>query len=121
MNQTIITRFYESMNARDWQFFASLLTENIIYRVPQTREIICGKAAYVDFNATFPGNWTVEPLSIHENTQSLVARVKFEINNEVMTNIAYITLEDNKISQIEDFWCEDYEPPMRTSAFVERE
>jgi hypothetical protein len=35
----------------------ALRVEDVLYDMRQTRERIRGKAAYVEFNATYPGQW----------------------------------------------------------------
>ena len=56
----IIEKYWKAANARDWETFESLLHKDIVYEIPQTRERIRGRTAFREFNASYPGNWTLE-------------------------------------------------------------
>ena len=59
-NQQRIQRYAETLNARDLTAVGDLLHEDVLYEVPQTRERVRGREAYLEFNLTFPGDWTLE-------------------------------------------------------------
>ncbi len=53
----VIAAFWKAMSARDWAGFGALLAPGVVYELPQTRERVRGRDAYVRFNAQYPGEW----------------------------------------------------------------
>jgi hypothetical protein len=54
----VIAAYWAAAEARDWDAFAGLLAEDVVYQSPQTREQVRGRTAYLRFNAEgFPGDW----------------------------------------------------------------
>lgn len=119
-NRDLVARYYHSLNARDWEAFKRTLAGNVVYEIPQTRERVCGLANYVDFNATFPGDWTLEVVRLITDDVGAAGQVTFRVGGQEMTGISFFTIEDGKISHITDFWPEPYAPPERLSHWVER-
>jgi len=116
----LIERYWRYANARDWPAFGSLLAENIVYEVPQTRERVRGKEAYIEFNATYPGAWQAEVMRIIAEESRAVSNVAFRIGAEIAVGISFFELEDGRITRIIDYWPEPYEPPLRNTAHIER-
>ena len=57
----VVAAYWAAAEARDWDGFAGLVAEHVVYEAPQTRERVRGRAAYVRFNAEgFPGDWHLE-------------------------------------------------------------
>ena len=120
-NRDLVLRYYQSLNARDWETFASTLALDVFYEVPQTRERVRGREHYVDFNATFPGDWTIEVVRVVADEKGAAGQILFRDGDSEATGIALFTLEGGKILRILDYWPEPYEPPKRRSPFVERD
>ncbi len=59
--RALVHAFAEALDQRDWDAFAAVLSPDVVYELPQTRERIRGRDRYVQFNAEYPGNWHVEP------------------------------------------------------------
>lgn len=116
----LIESYWRYANARDWPAFGTLLAESIIYEVPQTRERVRGKEAYVEFNATYPGEWHAEVVRIIAEHSRAVSNVAFGIGAEIATGISFFELEDGRITRITDYWPEPYEPPVRNTSRIER-
>ena len=51
----VARRFLETLEARAWTEWQALLSEAVVYELPQTRERIRGRAAYREFNEIYPG------------------------------------------------------------------
>ena len=119
-NQQRIYRYLETLNARDWVAFATLLHEDVIYEVPQTRERVRGREAYLDFNQTFPGDWTLQAVRVIADALRGCAEISFQVSNQAMPAIAFFEFQDGLIVRITDYWPDRYEPPARASKFVER-
>jgi len=57
--RTALLRAYvETLQARDWDRFAELLHPDVVYRMPQTREVVRGRAAYLRWNQDYPDGWS---------------------------------------------------------------
>lgn len=54
----VVTAYWAAANERDWDAFGDLLSDDVVYEGPQTRERVRGRANYVRFNVEgFPGDW----------------------------------------------------------------
>lgn len=119
-NHQLIERYYHALNLKDWASFAATLADEVLYEVPQTREQVRGLAAYLDFNQTFPGEWTIEVVRIITDDERGCGQVNFNLDGQEMVGITFFEFKDGKIQHLTDFWPENYEPPTRASRFVER-
>lgn len=118
---TLVHRYWAAAQARDWPAFAACVHPEVVYRVPQTREIVRGRADYVEFNATYPGDWTVQVISVAEAPGQAVSRTAFTVGDgEAVTGISFFEIHDGLITAIDDFWPEPYAPPPRATAVVQR-
>ncbi|MGI9093903.1 MAG: nuclear transport factor 2 family protein [Mycobacteriales bacterium] len=53
-----VAAYWAAGEARDWQRFGDLLSEQVVYEAPQSRERVRGRESSVRFNAEgFPGDW----------------------------------------------------------------
>ena len=43
--------YWAAAEARDWAAFGALLADGVVYEVPQSRERVSGREAYIRFNA----------------------------------------------------------------------
>jgi hypothetical protein len=117
----IINRYWSACQARDWKKFSALLAPDLVYELPQTRERIIGRKAYVEFNATFPGDWEVEIVRMLGNHKHAASWNSFEVNGNEHVGVCFFELdENNRISHITDFWPEPYEPPAGREHLTER-
>jgi hypothetical protein len=92
----------------------------VLYEVPQTQERVRGRSAYVEFNATYPGDWSLEIEHIVANGQQAVSKVAFDVDGETATGITFFEFRDGLIARITDYWPESYEPPARMTDRIER-
>jgi predicted ester cyclase len=54
----VVAAYWAAAEARDWDAFGALLADDVIYRGPQTREQVRGRAAYMRFNVEgFAYDW----------------------------------------------------------------
>jgi ketosteroid isomerase-like protein len=119
LNKALIARYWSAASARDWQAFGELLHPEVVYEVPQTRERVRGREDYVEFNASYPGDWGVEVKSLITSETQGVSRIDFSIAGEVQTGVSFFELQDGMIRKITDFWPEEYEPPQRYCRNIE--
>ncbi|MEJ6000822.1 nuclear transport factor 2 family protein [Paucibacter soli] len=119
--RTLATRFWETANATDWTSFAALLSPDMVYEVPQTRERVRGRDDMVEFFRTWPGEWRVELLQLIADDKSAVTVFDFvSPGAPSMRGMTFFAVAEGLITRLTDYWPEDYEPPARASAVVRR-
>jgi hypothetical protein len=118
----VIAAFWKAVSARDWAGFGALLAPDVVYELPQTRERVRGREAYVRFNAEYPGEWEIAPLRIVGAGRSGASWIRFVVDGgEEQTGISFFDLDDDGlIARIHDFWPVPYEPPPGREHLVER-
>ena len=108
-------RFLSTLEAREWESWAALLAEDVVYEMPQTRERITGRAAYLEFNRTYPGDWHLTPKVVIGDPERSVAWFAFTHGEDAGEAQAFFEVgPDGLITRVTDFWPEPYDPPART-------
>ena len=109
---TIAARYWATIEARDWDAFAQLLADDVVYELPQTRERIRGRDAYVQFNREYPGDWHLTVERLTGSGAHAATWTSFVVNGQVETGLAFLDLDDHgRIAHITDFWPQPYDPP----------
>jgi ketosteroid isomerase-like protein len=114
-----------TLEARDWEAWEALLTGDVVYEMPQTRERIRGRAAYREFNETYPGEWHLTPKVVIGGPERAVVWFTWTFYRDGSSEAgdAQVFLEfdgDGLITRVTDFWPEPYDPPARPAGLVER-
>ncbi len=118
--KALVLRHWEAANVRSWKEFAELLSPDLVYDVPQTRERIRGREGYVDFFRTWPGEWRADVVEVIAEEHKAVTVINFVTPTEQMTGITFFEVAAGKIVRVTDHWPSPYEPPPRASTYVER-
>lgn len=117
-----IRAYWEAAEARDWKTFGSLLADDVVYRGPQTREMVRGRDAYVRFNVEgFPGPWhlTIERI-VGEGDQA-ASWIESTGEGGTQPGLCFFRLDAaGRISEITDFWPDPYDLPETRAHLVER-
>ena len=113
-------RHWGEANARAWPRFAELLSPELVYEVPQTRERIRGSEGYLDFFRTWPGEWRADVVNLIADEHQAVTVINFVTPTEQMTGITFFEVAAGRIARVTDHWPSPYEPPPRASRHVER-
>jgi ketosteroid isomerase-like protein len=116
----VIERHWAAGNARDWPRFAAVIHEQLVYDVPQTRERVRGRANYVEFFRTWPGDWRADVQRMVVDGSSAATEIDFVVDGETMTGISFFEVVDGMIARITDYWPSAYEPPTRMTDVIER-
>jgi ketosteroid isomerase-like protein len=116
----IARRFYGTLEARDWEAFAALLADDVVYEVPQTRERVRGRDAYVRFNPEFPGDWHLSLHRVVADGDQVAVWARATLDGVPQDNLAFLTVADGRVTAVADFWPDPYEPPADRPAGVER-
>ncbi len=113
--------YWTACDARYWDVYGSLLADDIVYEVPQTRERVRGREAYVQFNREFPGDWHVEIIKIVAAPGNAVTWTAFHLDGKTDTGIAFLEFDAaGKVVKVTDFWPDPYEPPANRAHLAER-
>jgi SnoaL-like domain len=107
-------------NARNWVDFEALLSPELQYEVPQTREYIESGAGYLDMFRTWPGAWRAVVKHLVAEDRKAICIVDFIVENEATTGISIFEVQDGKFVKVTDYWPEPYEPPHRSSKHMKR-
>jgi ketosteroid isomerase-like protein len=116
----VVAAYVDALERRDWTAFAELLDPGVVYEIPQTRERVRGREAYVRFNAEFPGDWHVAPRVVLGDDANGALLFQWELDDETALAVAFFELAGGRITRITDFWPEPYEPPPGREHLVER-
>jgi ketosteroid isomerase-like protein len=117
----IAEAYWATAEKRDWPAFGALLAEEVVYELPQTRERIRGRAAYMRFNEEYPGDWHVTIERVVGEGRHAATWTRFAVAEEEQPALTFFELDgDGLITQITDFWPEPYEPPPGREHLVER-
>ncbi|MGG5258559.1 nuclear transport factor 2 family protein [Phycicoccus avicenniae] len=118
----VVRAYWAAAEARDWDAFAATLSPDVVYRVPQTREVVRGREAYLRFNTEFPGDWHVRVDRVLADAQGAMSRTTFTVGGEVMTGLCLFTMdEQGLVAEVEDWWPEPYERPADRAHLTELE
>ena len=114
-------RFLAALEARDWDAWEALMTSDVVYELPQSRERIRGRTAYRAFNETYPGEWHLTPKVVIGDAQRAVVWFAWRLDEEAADAQVFFEFDaGGLITQVTDFWPEPYEPPGRPEGLVER-
>jgi ketosteroid isomerase-like protein len=106
--------FVEALDAREWPTWLELLDPDVVYEIPQTRERIRGRDAYLRFNQTFPGDWHLSPKVVIGDAERAVVWFEWQVEDERADAQVFLELgADGRITRVTDFWPEPYDPPER--------
>jgi pSer/pThr/pTyr-binding forkhead associated (FHA) protein len=118
----VVAAYWAAAEARDWDAFGALLADDVIYRGPQTREQVRGRAPYIRFNVEgFPGDWHLAVQRITGEGRHAASWIEFTGPDGTQPGLCFFDLTaDGKIAQITDFWPDPYELPASRAHLVER-
>ena len=118
--RAVIEAFWAAAEARDWTAFGELLADDVVYELPQTRERLRGRDAYVRFNREYPGDWHLDVRRLVADGSRAATWVQFRVDAEEMTGITFFELDETgRITSVTDAWPEPYDPPAGRAHLVE--
>ena len=116
-----IERYWDVTCARDWASLSTLLAEDVVYDLPQTRERICGRDLFLRFNAEYPGDWQATLERVHGDAAGGASWMTVTVGAESMSALTFFRFDDaGLITHITDFWPTPYEPPAGREHLVQR-
>jgi hypothetical protein len=117
----VVARYWATCEARDWGAFGDLLAPDVVYDIPQTRERIRGRPTYVEFNASYPGDWHLTIVRVVGDDRHAASWTSFRVDGTEQPGLCFFQLDDTGlISHISDFWPVPYDPPTGREHLTER-
>ncbi|WP_433163622.1 nuclear transport factor 2 family protein [Kribbella sp. CA-247076] len=117
----VVERYFETMRRRDWDAFGEVLADDVRYELPQTREVISGKAKYVAFNREYPGDWELTLTRLIVDGATAAGSMNFRVGEQDLVGLVFLEVRDGLVATVTDFWPEPYEPPAGREHLVDRE
>ncbi len=115
-----VRSYWEAAERRDWETFASLLCEDVAYRLPQTGETITGKRRYLRFNIELPGDWHITVHRVLAGEDEAASWVRAKVGDDQQDALTFFRFDAaGEISEITDFWPERYVAPARPDGVVD--
>lgn len=117
-----VAAYWAAAESRDWDTFAELLAEQVVYEAPQFRERVRGRRAYLRFNAEgFPGDWHLHVERIIGEGSHAASWVEFSDSGDHYPGLCFFEFNtDGRIARITDFWPRPAELPDSRAHLVER-
>jgi len=119
----LVKAYWYAANNRDWDAFAKLLADDVVYEGPQTRERVRGSRNYVRFNVEgFPGDWQLRIIRIVGERRHAASWIEFtNADGTAQPGLCFFELNnEGKIARITDFWPDPYDLPAQRQHLVER-
>ncbi len=92
-----------------------------MYEMPQSRERIRGKSAFLQFNMEYPGDWHLQVRQVVADGRQAAALIDARVGAERQDACVWFEISDQGlISRITDYWPEPYDPPSGREHLVER-
>ncbi len=113
--------YVDRLERRDWPGLAGLLTDDVVYEMPQTRERIRGREAFLRFNIDYPGDWHLRVRRLVADGRLAALWLDVRVGDERQDACVWLEVsEQGLINRIVDYWPEPYEPPQGREHLVER-
>jgi len=126
MDETARTRhvasdYVDSLERRDWDRLSALLAEDVTYEMPQTRERIRGRSAFLQFNREYPGDWHLGLRRVVADAGYAALWLDVRVDAERQDACIWLEIsEQGQIDRITDYWPEAYEPPQGREHLTQR-
>jgi hypothetical protein len=117
----IAAEYVDSLEHRDWPRLTTLLSEDVVYEMPQTRERIRGRSRFVQFNIEYPGDWHLRVRRLVADGRLAALWLDVRVGSEPLDACVWLEVsEQGSIDRVTDYWPEPYQPPPGREHLVER-
>ena len=119
----LLTTYVAVLEARDWAALTALLHEDVVYRLPQTREVVRGRDDYLRWNTEYPDGWHLRLVEAYGDGAGAAARLSVRIDGEPGTvdALVFVRAAEGRLVEITDWWPEHYDPPPGREHLATRE
>jgi ketosteroid isomerase-like protein len=118
----VVSRFWDRIQARDWDGLRDLLAEDFYVEWPDTRLRIRGRDNFVEFNRTYPEGWTIEVQEILAQGETVVSEVRVpHVEQGIYYVISIFTVDGDRLVRGREYWLEEHveEQPVERARFFE--
>jgi ketosteroid isomerase-like protein len=117
----LIRAYVERLEARDWDGFAAVLHPDVVYRMPQSREVVRGRDAYLRWNQEYPDVWHLRLAEVYGDPTGGAARLDVDDSRESgpITALVFFRVADGQVREVTDWWPEPFDPPAGRSHLAE--
>ncbi|MCU7728441.1 nuclear transport factor 2 family protein [Actinoplanes sp. KI2] len=117
----IAIAYVESLEQRAWSRLDALLAEDVVYEMPQTRERISGRSAFLQFNMEYPGDWHLRVRHVVADGSLAALWLDVRVGADGQDACVWVEIDEHGlINRITDYWPEPYDPPPGREHLVER-
>ena len=117
----LLRSYVERLEARDWAGVTEVLQPDVVYRLPQTGEVVRGRDAYLRWNQEYPDGWHLRLVEAYGDGTGGAARLDVTVGDEAVAALVFVRVRDGLLAEITDFWPTAYEPPAGRAHLAERE
>jgi ketosteroid isomerase-like protein len=112
-NAEVVRRFWDRVQARDWQGAGDLLAGDFVADWPHTRERFRGRDNYIGMNRAYPEGWRIEVGRVVSEGDLVVAEVRVPLGDQVSHVAAFYEVRDGRIARSTEYWVDQGEqrPP----------
>jgi ketosteroid isomerase-like protein len=117
----VVGRFWERVEARDWDGAGGLLAEDAEFEWPHTRERFRGRDNVIGMNRAYPEGWHIEVLRILGQGDVVVSQVRVTLGDAVSHAASFFEVRDGLIRRATELWVDEghQEPPEWRGQFSE--
>ena len=119
MGSDLVQRYAAALGARDWEAFGALLADDVVYRLPQTGEVVRGREALLRYNRDFPGAWELTVLDAYGDERGGVLHGDYGVAGS-QVGVTVLRFTGGRVAEVVDYWPEPYEPPAGREHLTER-
>jgi limonene-1,2-epoxide hydrolase len=98
----VVRRFFEAMEARDWDAAASRLAPAVEVEMPATGERFVG-GAYLAFQREYPEGWSIDVLEVLGD-ERVAARIRVDHDSQVFLCAGFYDVADDVIQAGVEHW-----------------
>jgi hypothetical protein len=119
--ESVVRRFWELMSSNDFARVGEVLADSFIAEWPQSNERIRGRSNYTRINIEYPshGRWVFTLQQLVANASQVVTDVSFTDGVQWARAISFFTVENGEITQMVEYWPENYPAPSNRAHLVE--
>ena len=119
--QEVVRRFWDRVEARDWNGAAGLLAEDFVAEWPHSRERFRGRDTYIAMNRAYPEGWRIEVKRVIEEGDVVACEVRVPFGDLVSHLAGFYEVHDGLIRRGTEYWVDEggQEPPEWRRPFSE--
>ena len=99
----VVRRFFESMEARDWDAAGACLSPELVIDFTETGERFVG-GNFLAMNRAYPDGWVIRVVEVLSVAARVAAQVEVTLEDDVFWCAGFYTVSDGLISQGVEHW-----------------